>query len=432
MSLSRSALMLVAAIILLAIIGVWTGEPVAGVWRWPTVLLIIMVAWERLRLVPHFTLQRQIAPSLALGEVCGYNLIVSNRARSPLWLETQADYPDGIEGDNALQTWQLQGGETQVRRLSITPVKLGESALGTLYLKQLGVFGLCWWTRRIVDQVVFTVEPARLENTVPVPGLSDAGNRRTRFQAGGGVELLDLRDYRYGDSMRGIDWKATARRGKPIVRRFEREQRLEIAVLIDCGRGSRIHCERLDRLHHYANVTAKLAEFAALQGDRIGCLAYAQQVAGKAPVTGGIGAVRQIRELLARLSASREEANALNAALEVNRLLKRRGLVIFLTDMEQPEAASQLIQAGQLLAAKHQVLVASLEDAAITDSLKQAARQWQDPYRHFAALEYRRGRELTQSQLQRSGVAVTRAAARHLDLQVLAYYRDKRGRIGGA
>jgi uncharacterized protein (DUF58 family) len=303
--------------------------------------------------------------------------------------------------------------------------------LGELYLKQLGAFGLCWWTRRCDGQVAFSVEPAKLENAAPVPGLRDAGGRQTRYPADTGVELLDLRDYRPGDALRNIDWKATARRGKPIVRRLEREQRLEIVVLIDCGRGSRIRCERLDRLHHYVNVAAKLTEFVALQGDRIGCLAYAQQVAGKTPVTGGVNTVKQIRGLLAHLSASGEEANALKAALEVKRLLKRRGLVIFLTDIEQPEAASQLVQAGQLLAAKHQVLVASLEDTTIAGTLKQAARQWQDPYRQFAALEYQRGRELTGLQLQRFGVAVTRASARHLDRQVLAYYQDKRDKISG-
>ena len=431
MSLSRLTLMLAGLIILLAISGIWMGESLAGVWRWPAVLLIIWVAWERFRLAQHFTVQRQLPSTLALGEAISYTLTVGNHARSTLELETQADYPDSIEGDNALQRWQLRVDDTQSRLFSITPIQLGASTLDRLYLKQLGGFGLCWWTRTIDDQVTVTVEPVRFENSAQLAGRSQAGNRHHRYRQGSGVELLDLRDYQHGDSLRSIDWKATARRGKPMTRRFEREHRLEIVVLIDCGRGSRIQCERLDRLHHYVNVAAQLTEFAALQGDRIACLAYAQQPIEKVPMTGGMSAVKQIRQLLGRLSATNEAANALNAALEVKQLLKRRGLVIFLTEIEQPEAALQLIQAGQLLAAKHQVLIATLEDPMITNTLRQVSRQWQDPYRHFATLEYQRGRELTQRQLQRAGVAITSATAKHLNRQVLAYYQNKRDKIGG-
>ena len=432
MSLSRLTLLLVGAIILLAIIGIWSGEPLADLWRWPAALLAIMIAWERVRLTQNFTITRQLPTTLALGETVSYTMLITNDTQSTLLLETQIDFPDNIETDSTLQRWRLQGNDGQRRDFSITPTRLGASTLGSLYLKQLGHFGLCWWTRHIDDQVNFNVEPIRLESTLQVTGLSHTGIRHNSYQPGSGVDLLDLRDYRPGDSLRSIDWKATARRGKPIIRRFDREHRLEIVILIDCGRGSRIYCDRLDRLHQYVNVAAKLTEFAALQGDRIACFAYAQQPIEKVAMSGGINAVRQIRQLLGRLSTTNEEANALNAALEVKQLLKRRGLVIFLTEIEQPEAASQLIQAGQLLTTKHQVLIATLEDPTIATTLKQTARQWQDPYRHFATVEYQRGRELTRKQLQHYGVAIISATAKHLDQQVLAYYQNKRDKISGA
>jgi uncharacterized protein (DUF58 family) len=159
---------------------------------------------------------------------------------------------------------------------------------------------------------------------------------------------------------------------------------------------------------------------------------YAQQPLGKVAMARGIAAVRQIRQFLGQLEAINETANGLNAALAVKPLLKRRGLVVFLTETGQPETAPQLIQAGQLLSAKHQVLVATLDDPSLMDILKQPVRQWQDPYRHFAVLEHQHGRELTRQQLQRHGVAITSAPAALLDRQVLAYYQNQRGKISGA
>jgi uncharacterized protein (DUF58 family) len=432
MSLSRLTLWLVGIILLLAIIGIWAGPPVQGLWRWPAALLIIVIAWERLHLATNYTIERQLPAMLGLGEAVAYSVTVSNLTATTLRIETQADYPDSVDGDNTVDHWALRGNEALSKQFSITPTQLGASTLGKLYLKQLGLFGLCWWTRVIDDHVEFAVEPTRLDKISRLSGLQQMGSRNSLFQHSSGVDLLELRDYRHGDSVRNIDWKATARRGKQVIRRFEREHRLEIVVLIDCGRSSRIQCERLDRLHHYVNVAAKLTEFAALQGDRIACIAYAQQAIGKVAMSGGIAAVKKIRQLLGGLSAANETANALNAAFEVKQMLKHRGLVVFLTEIEQPEAAAQLIQAGQLLATKHQVLIASLDDPVTANILRQPARHWADPYRHFAALEYQQGRELSLKQMQRNGVAITTATVKYLDQQVLTYYQTKRDKIGSA
>jgi uncharacterized protein (DUF58 family) len=133
--------------------------------------------------------------------------------------------------------------------------------------------------------------------------------------------------------------------------------------------------------------------------------------------------------MLGELTATAEESNPLVAALEVRRLIPHRGLVVFLTDIEQPEAASQLLKAVQLLAARHQVLVASVQDPAIAEITRQPAQGWLDPYRQLAAQDYLRGRELTRQKLQRAGVAVVTAPVEHLDRHVLDYYRRHRLRI---
>jgi uncharacterized protein (DUF58 family) len=432
MSLSRVSLLLIGLMSLLAVIGIWTGAPLHGLWHWPAVLFISLIAWERFKLTADYTIQRQVADTLELGITIDYTVTLKNQGLPCLKIETQADYPDSVEGDSSLDYWSLHGDETESRRVSICPILLGDSSLGSLYLRQPGFLGLCWWTRRIDNPADFRVVPVRLGKTPPVSGTQQMGDRSSHFQHSSGVDLLELRDYHPGDSLRSIDWKATARRGKQMVRRFEREHRLEIVVLIDCGRSSRMYYGRLSRLHHYINVASKLAEFAAGQGDQIACIAYGQQTLGTVPMTGGIKAIKAIRHLLGGLSSTSDTANALNAAFDVKQMLKHRGLVIFLTEVEQPEAATQLIQAGQLLATQHQVLVATLEDTAIADGLKQKARYWLDPYRHFALLEYQRGQELSCKELQRKGIAIVRAPAKHLDQQVLGYYQNKRDKIGGA
>lgn len=428
MSLSGRALGLAMAIIALAIAGVWSGEPLQGMWRWLAVLWLLLIVWERLRLPQALAVRRNLADVLALGVPQHYRLELSNSGKTPLLLEIQPDYPAALDADNPLWRWRLAAGETAVRQLEITPVSLGVTPLGSVHLRRLGGFGLCWWSSRHDDGLTARVVPAPLAHREGL-GNARAGERRNRRQAGSGFELLEMRDYRPGDLPHAIDWKATARRGKPVVRRFQRDQRLQLALLVDCGRASRIHAGPMQRLQHYVNVAARLAELAASHDDQVACLAYAQELLDRAPLAGGTAAVQRVRLVLGGLRATADESNPLAAALEVRRLIPHRGLVVYLTDIEQPEAAAQLRKAAQLLAGRHQVLVASLQDPAIAEIGRQRGTDWLAPYRQLAALDYLRGRDLTRQQLQRAGVAVVTAPVEQLDRLVLDYYRRHRLRI---
>ena len=73
-----------------------------------------------------------------------------------------------------------------------------------------------------------------------------AGDRRlqeigvkTYHLRGQGTDFKQLSDYRTGDSVRHIDWRATLRLGKPIVREFQDERDQCVMLLVDCGRRMR-------------------------------------------------------------------------------------------------------------------------------------------------------------------------------------------------
>ncbi len=430
MSLSRQALVWVSLIILLAITGIWTGDPLQGIWRWPAVILLLLIVWERLQLSGNFTLNREISAQVALGEKTHYSLSITNQSRQTLKLDSQPDYPDSISAEQILQRWIIPEGQTQTKQYQITPVALGTISLGKIYVRSLGNFGLVWWTHHFTKpgQITFKVEPASLTHNQTLPGQVRSGGRKTRHKPGTGFELLALRDYQYGDSQRSIDWKATARRQKPMVRIFSQEQRLEIAILVDCGRASHIQCGAMDRLHHYVNIASRLADFAVSHDDQVSCLAYADKILASVTMSGGTSAVKKTRHLLGGLAAIAEESNPIVVALELKKYLKHRSLIVFLSEIEQAEAATQLLQAVHILRKKHHILVASIDDPEITNLTRQQAPHWLAPYQNFAALEYIRGRELTRNKLRQSGVAVISAPADKLDGEVLNYYQHLRER----
>ena len=165
----------------------------------------------------------------------------------------------------------------------------------------------------------------------------ESAGETPRRLPGVGVELLQLRDYVSGDALSRIDWKATARRGTLMSREYSEAQHLEILLVIDAGRGSRVRAGALDRLGLYANVAARLAEHAVSIEDRVGLLVYADRTLSASMPDRGVRAVARLRHSLEMLESDRGESDPVAAAIHVRRLLRHRGLVVWLTDLAEPE-----------------------------------------------------------------------------------------------
>ena len=273
----------------------------------------------------------------------------------------------------------------------------------------------------------FAVAPDSLPRGArAVPGES-AGETPRRLP-GSGVELLQLRDYVSGDALSRIDWKASARRGSLIAREYSEAQHLEILLVVDAGRASRVRAGRLDRLGLYANVAARLAEHAVSIEDRVGLLVYADRTLSACAPDRGLRAVTRLRRALEILEADRGESNPLAAAIQVRRMLRHRGLVVWLTDLAEPARNEQLMQALKALLPRHQPIVAAPHAAEIARLADSPAHDWRDPAVALAAREHRRRAQAQVATLRQRGIVVLDEPDDALDQAVLDAYLQLRRR----
>ncbi|MDN3295529.1 DUF58 domain-containing protein [Streptomyces ficellus] len=111
----------------------------------------------------------------------------------------------------------------------------GRYPLGPLQLRLSDPFGMCELTRSFSAYDTLTVVP-RTEPLPPVrlPGeASGYGEGRQRSLALAGEDDVIPREYRYGDDLRRVHWRSTARYGELMVRREEQPQRASCTVLLD-------------------------------------------------------------------------------------------------------------------------------------------------------------------------------------------------------
>jgi uncharacterized protein (DUF58 family) len=165
---------------------------------------------------------------------------------------------------------------------------------------------------------------------------SMTGSHGSRFR-GRGMEFAESRIYLPGDDVRSIDWRVTARTGRPHTKLFQEERERPVILLVDLG-ASMFFGTRTAYKSVLAAETAALIAWAAMHGgDRIGAL-----VAGRSahmelkPVAGRRGVLRVLRAL-ARMSrpATRDEEQqiTLSGSLMRARHVARPGsLVVIISD----------------------------------------------------------------------------------------------------
>lgn len=419
----------VALTALLGVAGTWSDVPAfAGAWLLPAFLLLLGLALEAWYLRgTKVSLNMRYDDRLKLGRPSQGSFAFEHNRGRDLVLQYARALPPALRQTTEVRRVTLPPAEPLLDPAELLPLRLGAGRFGEVPARLLGRFALAWWTHNLQQDARFTVAPDSLPRGArPIPGES-AGETPRRLP-GSGVELLQLRDYVGGDALSRIDWKATARRGTLISREYSEAQHLEILLVVDAGRGSRVRAGVLDRLGLYANVAARLAEHAVSIEDRVGLLVYAERTLSASTPERGLRAVARLRRQLETLESDRGESNAVAAAIHVRRLLRHRGLVVWLTDLAEPARNEQLMQALKALVPRHLPIVAAPRAAEIARLALSPAHEWRDPATALAAREHHRQAQLQVANMRRQGIVVLDEADDDLDRAVLDAYLQLRRR----
>ena len=203
--------------------------------------------------------------------------------------------------------------------------------------------------------------------------LADIGIK-TQVQRGEGTDFKQLAEYRPGDSIRHIDWKATLKQSRPIVRQFQDERDQCVIFLIDCGRRMRadegtVHGSHFDEA---LNATMLLAHVALKDGDEVGAITFGTSPENKrafAPRK-GLTTLSALTVLLHDIQPEATHSDYLIAARDLMRVHAKRALIVLLTNFRD-EDAPELDAALKLLRSRHLVLLASLRERVLREITEQ-------------------------------------------------------------
>ena len=197
------------------------------------VLSAVAVARERFRL----SSRRTVTPSrVPRGSSADVRLDVTNADKRPggLWLLSE-QLPAELGPHPQFVLERLAGRATATLHYRVPGTRRGRHQLGPVRLRLVDPFGLVERTVAGIDTAPLLVVPRvrPLGRGGPAGGHGSGGEGARRSLAVHGEDDVSARQYRHGDDLRKVHWRATARTGELMVRLEERPWRSQATLLLD-------------------------------------------------------------------------------------------------------------------------------------------------------------------------------------------------------
>lgn len=186
---------------------------------------------------------------------------------------------------------------------------------------------------------------------------------------GQGREYEQLREYSVGDSMLDVHWKASAKRGELVTKTYQIERTQEIYLVIDHSRLSGLRTRREDTaddefyetiLERYVTAASILSMVAEREGDLFGMVAFGRTVSRFVRANGGKQHGQVIQNALFDLKTDPGPFDLDELFTFLRLRLRRRSLLIFLTDLSDAAAAEDFSRHIGMVAGHHFVLINSI------------------------------------------------------------------------
>lgn len=302
-------------------------------------------------------------------------------------------------------------GQRVTLTTTLTPQRRGDIAAGLVTIRSFGPLGLAGRQRSLAAPFTVRVLPSFLSRKhlpAKLARLRELDGQHRSMIRGQGSEFDSLRAYVFGDDVRSIDWRSSARRADVLVRTWRPERGRRIIIALDTGRTSAGRVGGIPRLEAAMDAALLLTALAVRAGDRVDLIAADRRVRARVVGAGRGDVLAAFTSEMALLEPDLIEPDIGLITTTVLGVARQRCLIVLLTDLNPAAIEEGLLRHIQVLSAKHQVVLAAVADPRVAE----LAAGRDDPaaiYAAAAAIVAQAERSRTSALLRRHGVEVVDA-----------------------
>ena len=348
----------------------WPGRSWAALWLVEAVLVLLLLADAAAGVSPgDIVVRREHPDAVALGETATLTWVLENHARAAVRVTmTDALWPS-LRATRRTVSVRLGGQARHVATAELWPSRRGRFPLDDVTVRVASPLRLAVRHRTRSVPTTLRVLPgfpsgAELQRRMRQPQIVDVGVRSMRVR-GAGTDFDQLREFRAGDDSRRIDWAATARSQRPIVREYRPERNQSVVILLDNGRIMAGAVGDVPRVEHAMDAALALTVVATHVGDKVGLLTFDRQVRTVVAPSQSRTQPARVAEAMYRLEPELSESAYLSAFTYATARFRRRSLYVVLTDLVESAVEEAILPALPILCRRHLVVVAGVQDPAL-------------------------------------------------------------------
>jgi uncharacterized protein (DUF58 family) len=433
------------------------------------ILALVLIDVSLLPRPAMFTVTRTFLDSPQIGQPTRIEVAVRQVSDSIVDVRLIDDLHPSLIAAPVMQRVEASPREDVVATSTIYPRERGDIALGKVFLRYRGALRLVErWASALPVVAPKNDEDVALQQRVRVFPAHEDSRESTQFYLlrarqiemqkrklrlrGVGREFESLRDYGQGDELRNISWTATARRGKLVTRQFTVERSQQVWMVLDAGRLSRTafemrrkvvagggglvpfeetdaereqaHLLSVTQLDQAATAATMLAQVIQGSGDKFAMMAYGRDVQQLLPPGSGAAHLRLMIDLLSQTKSETAEADHLQAVARLKTTQRRRGLIVWITELVDSVGKPELVVAAAELVRRHLVVLVLLKHPELEAMATATPKNADEMYHAAAAQEMLERRRETIAQLERQGVLIVETTAAEVGMQAVSKYLE--------
>lgn len=372
---------------------------------------------------------------ISIGRIKQIPISIKRQGDTPLILKYRFDLPRFVSQGNSKTTEMLDPCCDKEILCDFMSVRRGQFHIKKIHLRvrtRLSFVSL-YYQLPIDIKLLITPDLEKLKEYVLLSRknrLLSLGIHKQKNK-GQGYELDFLREYTCDDEARLIDWKASTRVNRPLVKEFHLENTSEMVVVLDCGRFMISEENDLSALDLAINAILVLSQLAVSMGDRIRIIPFSDRILGDFISSRGKSPLKNIIQFLTPLKAEMVASDYAGVFNYIHNNVHKRSLLIFMSDIVGNVNKPLWKKHFSLLSKRHTTLFMLLKDKLVQDEIERFAETEEDVFTIVAARSLYMERNKMLFELKRSGVHILDILPKDVTIQLVnKYLTFKSGMMG--
>jgi uncharacterized protein (DUF58 family) len=371
-----------------------------------------------------FDVDRKTPNSFALNRAQSVQYYLTNHSDRDVKVSFSDGLPEKFKGAVFPMVQTIKQQQKGIFEYSVVPKQRGLAVFDQAYVLMTSKYGFWEFIYRLGPLTESKVYPdfSAISHSF-IFGVEQAMRNMGAHIAkrkGEGMEFNQLREFREGDTLKQVDWKATAKIGTPISREYQEEKDQNVVFLLDCSRRMRAMENNLSYFDYALNALLMSSYIALDKGDAVGVMTFSGEPSWLPPIKGK-NSINTVLNHLYDLETSTQSSDYVTAAEELLVKHRKRSLIVLITNVRD-EDNDDLQKAVEILRRQHLIMVVALQERLLEQVDDMPLNDLDQAMLYAGTKHFEQSRKKVLALLKAQGVSVVDATHKNIHIQLVTEY----------